>query len=166
VLSSNAYGYGGGTCARVWLTTPTSGQKIVVDLVDSGNLAGYVEASRLVAGNYFEPAQNADFGASITSVDSSKQYRNDAGDLMTDYGTRHRRQSIQLSQMAAADRASLWNIFYANGIVRPMFLSLYPNSTDNQLEQQHQMYCKLVANPSMSTPYYNRYNTSMDFEEM
>ncbi|MET3132855.1 hypothetical protein AAKU55_003136 [Oxalobacteraceae bacterium GrIS 1.11] len=165
-LGANAYGYGGGACARVWLPSQIQAISLAVDISDPSNPAGHVEAARLVAGSYWEPAYNADYGAPVTPVDASKNFRNDAGDLMTDLGTKSRKQSISLSNMSAADRARLWDIVYGNGMAIPMMFSLYPNDADGKLERTHQMFCKLVSPSAMATPSYARYSNSLELEEV
>lgn len=165
-LGVNAFTYGGGATACVWLSLPISVRKLVIDIVDTSNVSGYVEVGRLVAGNYWEAAKNADYGAGITAVDTSKHFRNDAGDLMTDIGTRHRRQTLALTKLSADERASLWNILLGNGMPRPLFMSLYPNSDDPRLEQTHMMWCKLVATPAVGIPSYRNFASSLELEEV
>lgn len=165
-LGSNSFAYGGGTYGRVWMPVPGAVKKLVIDIDDSAGAAGYIEAGRLVCGAYWEPCDNADYGAPIASVDSSKHYRTEAGDLMTDVGTRHRKQSINLSAMSPVDRATLWSIVTGNGMPRPIFFSLYPNNQDSRLEQTHQLYGKLSSLAAVNTPYFQRYATSLDIEEI
>jgi hypothetical protein len=120
-----------------------------------------------VAGGYWSPEVNAEFGSTtVMSVDTSKQFRNDAGDLMTDIGTRHRKQTLNLGSMGATDRTKLWNILLGNGLARPVLFSLYPNGADSQLEQIHQMWAKLVVTPAMSIPYYDKYAVQLELEEV
>lgn len=165
-LGSNAFAYGGGTYGRVWIPVPGAVKKITVDIADSTNPAGFIEAGRLVCGAYWSPEHNADYGAPVTPADSSKHYRNDAGDLMTDNGTRYRKQAINLSAMSQVDRAAVWNILWGNGMRRPVFFSLHPDSVDAVLEQTHQIYGKLAATAAMSTPYFQKYANSLDLEEV
>lgn len=165
-LGANAFSYGGGAYARAWISNPANVKKLVIDLVDTGNLAGYLEVSRLVTGIYWEPKIGAEQGATMTVVDTSKHYRNDAGDQMTDRGTRHRKQTFNLPSLDPQDRAKMWEILWGNGMARPVFISIYPNDTDVRLEQTHQLYGKLVTSPVMGTPYFNRQNASLDVEEI
>ncbi len=80
-LGVNAYYYGYGTYAVVWFASQ-SVKKIEVILDDSTSAdITFLEASRIVAGDYFSPIINADYGASIDMIDKSQQYRNESGDL-------------------------------------------------------------------------------------
>jgi hypothetical protein len=165
-LSVNAFTYGGGAYAVSWLNSPFTVQKVVIDLVDTSNPAGFIDVGRLIIGNYWEVAKNADYGANMTPVDTSKHFRNDAGDLMTDVGTRHKSQTLPLNNLSPDERAILWNILLGNGMSRPVFLSLYPQSDDPRLEQSHMMWCKLVATPAVNIPYYRNFASSAQLEEV
>jgi hypothetical protein len=165
-LGSNAYTFGGGTYARAWMPVPGMVEKLVVDIVDDTNPAGYIEAARLVCGAYWEPRINAEFGAPVQAVDMSKHVRTDAGDLVTDVGTRHKTQSVSLAALSPVDRATLWSIVWGNGMCRPLFFSLYPDSDDARLEQTHQLYGKLSSTAAMNTPLFQQYATTLDIEEI
>lgn len=165
-LGVNAFSYAGGAYARAWIASPSAVKKLVIDLVDTSNTAGYLEVSRIVCGNYWSPALNADYGVPVTATDTSKHFRNDAGDLMTDTGTKHKTQSLNLSNMSTADRATLWNIVRGNGMSKPMLLSLYPDNSDAELEQTYQIYCKLSSLGAISTPYFQTYSGTLNVEEI
>ncbi len=165
-LGANAFSYGGGAYGGVWISAPTTGKKVVIDLVDSSNSSGYIEAGRLVIGSYWEGAKGADYGASLSAVDTSKQLRNDAGDLMTDRGTIHRHETVPLTTLSPTERTTLWNILVGNGMFRPVFFSLYPEDVDTGLEQSHMLYGKLMSSPAVSVPAFREYATTLDLEEM
>lgn len=163
LTAASAYAYGGGAHCRAWLANSLV-RRLVIDIVDTANLQGYIECGRIVAGEWWEPEYNADYGASVARGSSSKQFRTDAGDLITDIGTKHGKQSISLSSMAAPDRATLMGIQRGNDLDAPVIFSLYPNDTDAALERDHQGYYKFVSTPAMSTPGYERYATSIELE--
>ncbi|MEO7494727.1 MAG: hypothetical protein ABIV04_07235 [Massilia sp.] len=161
--AASAYAYGGGAHARAWFSN-TAARVLVVDIVDVDNLQGYVEAGRIVAGKWWEPEESADYDAPLGFGSMSKQSRSDAGRLVTQIGTKYRMQSIGLSHLATTDRKAVLDIVRANDIDVPLIFSLYPNSTDNALERDHQMYCKFVVPASLKTPGYERYATSLEME--
>jgi hypothetical protein len=165
-FGSNAFAYGGAAYGRVWIPVPGAVKKLVIDIDDSTNPAGYVEVSRLVCGAYWSPQYNFDRNAPITPVDNSTHYRNGAGDLLTDIGTRHRKQTLNLSFLSPADRAAMWNILVGNGMPKPILISLYPDDVDALLEQTHQLYCKLMTTGAMSSPSFRRFANSLDLEEV
>ncbi|PHV29517.1 hypothetical protein CSQ93_05480 [Janthinobacterium sp. BJB426] len=164
-LGVNAFSYGGGTYARCWLPM-VSVKKLVIELADPDNPAGYIEAARLVVGPYWSPEQNASYGAGVTSFDTSTQNRTGAGSQTVERGAMYRKLSIELEHMTPLDRAELWRIVRGNGLTLPLLVSLYPDSDDGELEQAHQVYGRLASNFAITTPYYQTYATNIEIEEM
>ena len=165
-LSANAYAYGGGSLARAWIAAPFAVSALRIEITDAGNPSGYIEASRLVCGGYWEPASNPDYGASLQPVDTSKNFRNDAGDLMSDIGTRNDKLSLSLSRLKQSDRAMLLRILRGNGVTRPVLISLFPGHTDTLLERDHQLVGKLAESPAMSLPSYNIAAATLQIESI
>ena len=164
-LGVNAFSYGGGTYARCWLRM-VSIKKLVIELADPDNPAGYIEAARLVTGPYWSPEQNASYGAGVTSVDTSVQNRNGAGGQTVERGAVYRKLSLALDHMTPLDRAEVWRIVRGNGLSRPLLVSLYPDNEDGELEQAHQLYGRMASNAAITTPYYQAYATNIEIEEM
>ncbi len=162
----NAYAFGGGAAARVWFTPVAGVKQLTIDLVDTGNASGYVEASRLVVGRYWSPTYNGDYGATMTHKDASEHVRNDASDLMTTIGTRSREMSLTLSTMRAADRTALVSILRGNGKGNPLFFSLFPESADAEQERDYEMYCKLSDISAMAIQYYDAYSAPLALDEV
>lgn len=165
VLGANTYSYLGSAYARAWVPLPQAVKKVVIDLDDPTNPAGYIEASRLVIGSYWEPAITSDYGISVQLVDTSTHDRNAAGDLMSEPGTCHTKMSIPLSHMEPADRNALWNIVRGNGRAREVFISVFPEDTDTAQEQIYQLYGKLVTTPAMAMPSFRISSATLEFEE-
>lgn len=162
---ASAYAYGGGSHARVWFA-PTTWKRFLIDLVDVNNQQGYLEAARLLVAPYWSPAKNASYGASLQRNDLSKHYRNDAGDLMTDAGTSSRGMKVSLDHMNAADRATFLSIVTGSGLAYPIFLSLFPESSDLQLERDHSIYGKLSDNAAIVLASMGTYASSIELEEI
>lgn len=164
-LGVNAFSYAGGAYATVWFTIAAV-KKIVVDLVDTANTAGYLEAGRLVTGSYWSPSLNADYGASVSPVDSTKVERTDAGDPIKGRGHKHRVLALNLSEMSESDRSQCYNLLLGNGLARPVLISLYPESDTPQLEQAHQLYGSLNQLGAIAVPTFNRYSAPITVEEI
>jgi hypothetical protein len=164
--AASAYAFGGGTAARAWLPSAQQAYGLAVDIVDTGNAAGYIEAAFLVAGAYWEAATNFDYGASAQLVDSTKNARSDAGDLISDAGTMSKKVSLPLSKLSAADRTTLWSILRGSGIRYPIFISMFPGDTDLARERDHQVYGKLVQLPAMALPFFNIASTTVEVESI
>lgn len=165
--SASAYAFGGGAHARHWITAALpAAYGLAVDISDPANLTGSIEASFLVAGPYWESVTNFDYGASAQLIDSSKNDRNDAGDLISDAGTVSQRLSIPMSKLAPDDRTTLWNILRAGGTRYPVFASMFPGDTDLARERDHQVLGKLVQLPAMSLPFFNLASASIEVESI
>lgn len=163
---ASAYAFGGGACARLWLPSAVQAYTVTVDIVDTGNLQGYLEASALVVGAYWESATNFDYGASARLIDTSKSSRNDAGDQITDTGTVSRALKIPMSKLAPADQTTLWNIMQACGTHYPVFASMFPGNADLTLEARHQVYGKFQDLPEMELPYFNLGSATFQVESV
>lgn len=164
-MAVNAFSFGGGAYARAWFPRATARQ-FVIDLADPGNPAGYIECSRLVMGNYWEPEINASYGASVTPLDTSTLYRTAAGEQRVAAGSTYRKLSLPLEHMTSLDRASVWRLVRGSGKRRPILVSLFPGDVDPELEQAHQLYGRLSDLAAISTPYFETYATSLDIEEL
>lgn len=164
-LGVNAYSYAGAAYAVIWFTI-TTGKKVVVTLEDATNAAGYLEASRLVMGSYWQAEVNPDWGASVNIADRTENFRNDAGDLLSDRGSIHKSVVLPLSQMTQTDRAAVFNLLRGNGLSRPLFVSVFPEDTNTQLEQEHQVYGKLAKGSSIASANYAQFATNLEIEEL
>lgn len=163
-LGVNSFAYGGATCPRLWFSEQ-SGKKVLIDLVDTGNASGYLEAGRLCLGRYWSPLDGADFGASVLPQDTTVNYRSAAGDLLSDRGTKSRKIPIQLSYMVESDRAQLMDILLGNGMSQPMLFSLFPDQ-GGALEHHHMLYGKLSALSAVAIASALRYSSPVEIEEV
>lgn len=161
-----AYAYGGGSAARVWFEPVSGVKQVVIDISDPGNAAGYVEASQLVVGDYWSPQYTADVGVSLAPRDLSTVDRRDSGDQSSKVGTRHREMSITLSNMHGADRSVLLSILRSNGVTCPIFFSLFPESSDHDLERDYEMYCTLSEISAMTIQFYDNYSAPLTLVEV
>lgn len=164
--AATAYAFGGGAYARHWLPAQMPALGVAIDVSDPDNLQGYLEAGRLVVGEYWSPAHNPDYGASMTIMDSSTHYRTDSGDLRTEAGTRARKMPLQLSGLPAVDRTALANIMRSNGMSGAMLVSLFPASPDLELERDHTIFGKLSSVAAISMPYCDAYSVPLEIEEI
>lgn len=164
-IGVNSYTYGGGTYASVWTPIKTA-RKVVIDIVDDGNPAGYLDCGRLVVGGYWTPIYNPQYSATATSQDTSRQYRTEAGELLSDIGTVSKRLNINLSILVPSDRAAFWRSIRNVGMSKPIFVSLFPDDPDSELEQTHQIFGKLPTLGAISASSYNLYSAPLEVEEI
>lgn len=169
-LGSNTYAYGGGKYARVWIPDAnknTAVTTVSIVISDPGNSQGYIEASRLIVGPYWTPTLNTEYGLSMAVVDLSKHERTQSGDLFTTVGPRYTKMNFNLNWLQPADRKEFLRIIKGNGIAKPLFVSLFPNNTDDwEKEGHHQIYGKLSELSAITHTYYDFYSSSIQLEEV
>jgi hypothetical protein len=161
----NSFAYGSGACAASYFTQATV-RKLIIDLVDSGNAAGYIEAARLLCGAYWAPNQQPTVGAKIAMMDRTTQERSDAGDLRAHRGTRAKKMSFALDFLKATDRNALWELLRGNGMTAPLFASLLTGSSDGTEEGIYQIYGRMSQASELSYQFYGASATSLEIEEM
>lgn len=164
-LGVNAYSYGGGTYARVWIPEQMACTSLVIEIIDN-NPAQYIEVSRVVLGAYWSPKYNTSFGLSTSMKDLSTHERNESGDLVTNRGIKYNSMSFDLKWMTPSDRLDFTRILKGNGLPRPLFISLFPNDSDPVKEQGHQIYGKLSQLAGIEHNIFDMYSTNIDIEEV
>ncbi len=165
-LGSNGYSYGGGTYGRAWVPVQSACTSLLIEIADT-NPSQYIEVSRLVVGAYWSPQYNTEYGLSVTQADTSVHTRTESGDLVTNRGISYRTMNFNLSWLPPADRLRMLEIVRGNGLARPIFISLFPNNSDDyDKEQAHQIYGKLSQLGSINHPMFDTYSTSIDIEEI
>lgn len=156
--SASAYAYGGGAYARAWFPV-TQFRAFAIDLVDTNNLQGYIEASKLVIGRYWSPQYNPT-SATATYVDGAVHYETAAGDSLSRASTIHSELEIELQYIPAEDRAELAKILRASQAY-PIFLSLYPGHSDLELERDNSMICKRKSDSEVAVQMAIRYGSKI-----
>ena len=163
----NAYSYGGGTLVKQF--TPSTVANVLsatITIVDSANTQGYMEISRILAGVYWSPAYNTEFGLTVDYVDASSHSRSQAGNIITDIGPIHKSINFNLSYMTASDRNYLVQLIKLNGMRKPIYVSVFPNDGDLEKELLYQIYGKLSSNPTITHPMFTIYSSSITIEEI
>ena len=159
----NTWARGGGSDGVVWFE-PVSVRQLVIEVLSPDNPHGYVEISRLVAGNYWSPEHNAEYGAQLQLQDASEDYRTGAGDLKTIVRPTSDKLSINLAHLTPTDRARFMRILRENGKGKAMLFSLFPENPDPLLEQDHMLYGKASNLDAVATPYYETYSAPLQIE--
>lgn len=174
--SPNTYAYGGGTYARIWLSTTIqalSARYLVIKITDfySTSASGrYVEASRLIIGRYWSPTYNTGYGMTATIKDLSAHDRTESGDLVTQRGPRFNSLSFDLSWLSPTDRIQMTKLLLGNGISKPLFVSLFPDNGSTtaswEMERAHQIYGKIMQTPGISYHTLDMYSAQLELEEV
>jgi hypothetical protein len=162
----SAYELAAGACVAVYLPAQYAAKKMVIYIYDPQNAQGSIDVSRVIAGTYFEPQYGASYGLASTPVDSSKNTRSRAGDLISDAGTTSRKVSFTLGNLKPQDRAEIAKILLENGIRNPLWISLFPQSADLNLERDHQCYGKLTQSSAITLPFCNTFSAQVEIESV
>ena len=164
---ANSYAYGSGTYARAWFPTAQTCTGVTISISDATNTAGYIEASRLIIGDYWSPTYNTSFGLISAPKSLSSNMRTESGDLVTNRGIQYNTMSFDLTWLNPADRLVFTKILKANGINKGLFISLFPDaSEDYDKEQTFQIYGKLTQVPDLTHSMYTMYASKVDLEEI
>lgn len=140
---------------------------VVVEVFDPYNTQGYIEASRLIVGPYWSPTYNTGYGMNSTIKDNSTNERSESGDLVTTNSVVYKCLNFELNWMLKADRDELIKLLKIAGSRRGIFVSLFPeNSDDYEKENTYQIYGKLAPNSGITHPYLDMYATSVELEEV
>jgi len=162
---ASSYAYGSGTYARAWFSTPQTCTGLTITITDTS--LTYIEASRLVIGDYWSPTYNTSFGLVSAPKSLSSNSRTESGDLVTNRGIQYNSMSFDLAWLNPADRKIFTKILKSNGINKPLFISLFPDaSEDFDKEQTYQIYGKLVSLSDITHPMYTMYTAKVDIEEI
>ena len=159
------FGYGGAVYAVLWFTGG-SVKKIVVDIADGTNAAGYIEAGRMICGDWFSPENNADYGLTMGYVDRSEHSRDGGGGLRTNQRTRNKSLKFMLSALSIADRAMFFKMLRNSGKSGSVFISAFPIDSNAAMVQDGMIYGRLTT---LSMQTYDRllnFTQSIDFEEI
>jgi hypothetical protein len=162
----SVYSYGGGKHARCYVPNNDTVTGITIELVDTSNTAGYIEAARLVIGSYWSPTFNTSYGLSIEPVDLSKHERTDSGDLVTTTLPKFNKLSFDLKYLNEEDRVELIKIIRTNGYSIPMFVSLFPYATDANKERDYQIFGKVSSISPITHPTLSIYSSQLILEEV
>lgn len=168
-LGSTPYTYGKPGYARVYipLASTVACTSYLIEIVDADNTDKYIEASALIAGNYWSPKYNTSYGLSTGVVDSSTNKRSEAGDIISIYGPKHNTLKFKLDWLTDTDRAECLRMFQKCGKSIPLFISLFPENTeDYNKELSHQIYGKLMDISDLEHPVLSLYKTSVNIEEL
>lgn len=165
---ANTYAFGGGTYARAYvpLGSQVACTSLLIEINDT-NPSKYVEAGRLIVGPYWSPKYNTSFGMTSNYKDLSTHLRTESGDLITNRGTRSSSISMDLKYMDTGDRSKLYELIRGGGLARPIFISLFPeNSDDYDLEQLYQVYGKLPQLSGIQYANFLQYSSQLELEEV
>lgn len=109
----------------------TNMQSLNLSTTDASNPDGYMQISRIFAGEYFEFRYHVPFGgALVTTRDMGTQARMDGGDLVSDKRPKYRRWELNANFCMGGASGSEWQELLAIqrycGYDKDLFLDVYP----------------------------------------
>ncbi|HEY9704858.1 MAG TPA: hypothetical protein V6C58_20625 [Allocoleopsis sp.] len=153
--------YGYGFYGRYYIPEITC-RKLLITITHSENI---IEVSRLLIGKSWVPKYQVPYGVTSGFNDASEHTRTESGDLITNIKPKFRILNFDLKYLPDTDRTQFRNILL-RGSGNPIFVSIFPNDTDPNREQNHMIYGKL---PQLSPIQYNMldlYSTQVSLEEI
>lgn len=148
----------------MWFTATASVRSFSLVVSDSSNASGYVQASRLVIGAYFEPTYNISFGISLEWAESSKQERTDGGTLRTDGKLPYRIWRFKFGWLNESERASLLEVVRNIGLREDFYVSVF--YTDGGVkERDYAGVVKITSMPKIIHDRVGNFATDLVLEE-
>jgi hypothetical protein len=135
-----------------------------ITLEDAANPSGYLAASRLIVGDYWEPEENIDYGYTFRWLDGSTLYRTEGGSLRADSQEPTRELSVALSRLPEAERAALTEIYRVCGKRKDIFVSLYPGE-GGAAERDHSFLARITGDQASTSLLFARFADQMVFSE-
>lgn len=158
--SGQTVGYGGGKYIVKYFT-PTAGTTSFTVTFGSS-----VKVSRFIVGNYWAPKYNTGFGVQTGFTDSTNVERLQSGDQYVTLAPRNKTLQFDLQYMDESDKFQLFDIIRSIGKTKPVFVSLFPQDTDQQKEQMYSIYGRFSNLSNISHVMYSMYSSSLQLEEI
>jgi hypothetical protein len=147
--------------------TVVSSWKITID--NTTNADGYIDASRLVVGPYFELAHNPVYGLKLGWKESTQIWETDGGSPRSDAGTPYRLMTFDVQGIPEADRKKWMDIVRYVGMRRDMLVAVMPNGAAAQ-RRDYAMNCIIQSLPDFNTMHVqgdtSNHSTNMTLREV
>jgi hypothetical protein len=149
--------------ATIWFSTVASVLSFSLVITDSANAEGFLAASRIFLGEYFDPFENMEYGLRLSWQEASIQFRGGAT-LRTDGAATFRRWALSLPILSETERAELFDIAETLALNGDLFISCYPEA-EGALERDYSGQVKMTTSPDFIHDRYNNHAVDLIFEE-
>lgn len=153
-------GFGGGKYVVKYFTPSSGTTSFTV------TFTAPVSVSKFIIGNYWSPKYNTGYGVQVGFDDTSTSERLQSGDLYTTIFPRNKTMQFGLEHMDESDKFKLFDIFKSIGKTKPLFISIFPENSDQQKEQMYCIYGKLKSLVNITHTMFTMYSSSIDLEEI
>ena len=144
--------------------SPATARSFRLTLSDTLNGDGYLEASRLMIGAYFEPSCGPSYGASLAWREDTTQQRTAGGTLRSDSKDPYRALALDLAMIDENDRPHILEARRYCGLRRDLWVTLFPGEGGKK-ERDHAFIGKFTQTDGLVTPFYAHYSNRMQIEE-
>lgn len=140
------------------------GRYVRIDIVDSGNPDGYIQAGRLIVDSPFRPTVNPSYGLQIGYVNPSNKRRSRGGQPWVDRLPQYREMRIPFEAILESQAyGTLYEIDRQAGISGDVFVMLDP---DDEINRHRQGFYGTIKNPTpISHDGPNSHSKSFVIEE-
>ena len=139
---------------------------IRLNIADSTNSAGYLEAGRLIAGPAYQPTINYANGVSLEFVDDSRVTKSRGGQVFVDEVRKYRRITFDLNHLPESEIFNnvFNNIDRVKGVSKDVLVIPQPSDSATWLTQN--IYGRLAAVGPIENTTLSRYSRIMTIEEI
>jgi hypothetical protein len=151
--------------ATAWLAEPALVDRLVIELEDIGNSAGYLQAARLVVGMHWSPDVGTVYGVKMRRATDSRRSFTDSGQTVVSRAARYRELVFQLPALTAAERTQMWTHVESIADDRPVLVALFPGATNPAIDALHAVWGWWPAQQDASYDAFNRFSTDITIRE-
>lgn len=160
-LNVNLFADGAAPITACYLPEQVAARRIEIAITNPDNT--FIDISRLVAGGYHALKYNPDYGATVGTLDLTKNTRAASGDIKTDWGPKASSMTFDLGWIDNSDRERVRQLI-AKGVGRFMFVSIFPENDDPALERDYSIYGKPSQAGSMTYSLFNLHSSQFQIE--
>lgn len=158
----NNFAYGIISKTAVWIEQKFDMvRSCTIELSDTNNLAGFIDCSKIIVGDYWESTYNIENGAQLISTDDSLITRTNGGELVADIGFIYDKVSFNFSLLPEVDKSDITKIIRNVGTNKNFFVSLLPGEIIGSEEQDFMVYGKR-SNSNLTYKLFGYYSHSME----
>lgn len=160
-LNVNLFADGAAPITACYLPEQVAARRVEIAITNPDNT--FIDISRLVAGGYYALKYNPDYGATVGTLDLTKNTRAASGDIKTDWGPKASNMTFDLGWIDNSDRERVRQLI-AKGVGRFMFVSIFPENDDPVLERDYSIYGKPSQAGSMTYSLFNLHSSQFQIE--
>lgn len=124
-----------------------------------------VKVSRFIIGKYWSPTHNVGYGVSVGYNDATTIERLQSGDQYVVKQPKNKTIQFELQYLNETDKFQLFDILRIQGKSSPVFVSVFPQDTQQDKEQMYSLYGRFNTLGNIAHTTYTMYSSSLQLEE-